>query len=317
MSLKAAQLALEFWGIEAADLKLVAQRENSVFRATARSSGQYALRLHRPGYHTVAAITSELGWMAALHSSGLPVPQPVASSNGALLREISGFQVDLLTWLDGVLMGKTGQPLALADRAGTYRNIGQNMAKIHMVSDNWKQPEDFYRPSWDLDGLLGEAPLWGRFWENPALTDTQHRLLIETRDRASSGLQSCAATLDYGLIHADLIWENVLISPNGVQIIDFDDCGFGYRLFDVATTLLRIRAEPDFNQLSQALFDGYRSERPLDTTQLQLFMVLRALTYVGWIASRIKEPGAEKRCQVAIKTATDLAGHFLSGDEYA
>ena len=44
---------------------------------------------------------------------------------------------------------------------------------------------------------------------------------------------------DLGLIHADMVHENILIDGSSLVIIDFDYCGFGYRLFDLATALTK------------------------------------------------------------------------------
>ena len=109
-----------------------------------------------------------------------------------------------------------------------------------MESEGWR----FDRPVWDAQGLLGETPLWGRFWENPQLTAAQAALLTQARDHALARLSALKGA-DYGLIHADLVQENVLIGPGGPHLIDFDDGGFGYRLFDMATVLNFILREAD------------------------------------------------------------------------
>ena len=61
------------------------------------------------------------------------------------------------------------------------------------------------------------------------------------------------------------------------EFIDFDDGGFGYRLFEVATALLKHRGAADYAALAEALIEGYRAERELDATPLPLFMALRAV----------------------------------------
>ncbi len=97
-----------------------------------------------------------------------------------------------------------------------------------------------------------------------------------------------------------------MIHEDKVQIIDFDDSGFGFRLFDVATTLLRNQTEPDYATLKQSLLTGYQSVRNLDLASLDLFAVLRALTYVGWIMSRMNEEGSQERNARFVSTARSL-----------
>ncbi len=82
----------------------------------------------------------------------------------------------------------------------------------------------------------------------------------------------------FGLIHGDLIFPNVLFHRGQARPIDFDDCGFGYFLYDMAILLDRIEMRPDYRVLRAALLDGYRQVRPLTGEQeayLDLFLLAR------------------------------------------
>ena len=71
--------------------------------------------------------------------------------------------------------------------------------------------------------------------------------------------------LDYGLIHADAVRDNVLFQDNyKVNLIDFDDSGFGFRLFDIATTLLHYIKDKNFLKIKKNILKGYLSIRFLD-----------------------------------------------------
>ena len=302
--------ALARWGLEETPVTLVAERENHVFQVVS-GTDRFALRLHRQGYCSPAELASELAWMAALGDGGLGVPQPVPTNDGALFCEFEGRLVDMLTWLPGSPLGQTGTPLDVADRTGLFHRLGQSMADLHLVSDNWAPPSGFTRRAWDWDGLVGETPVWGRFWENPTLGPSDKELFEELRDRLRQDLDRLVATLDYGMIHADLVRENVLVDGGALYLIDFDDSGFGFRLFDLATILLRNRNEPDFSDLKDALIAGYHSRRALDVAALDLFLLIRATTYAGWIVPRMSEPGSAERNNRFIQTIKDLAVPYL------
>ena len=304
--------ALGLWGFGGAEWSLVAARENHVFKVSARDGRPYALRLHRRGYRSDAELKSELDWMGALASGGLNVPTPIVSTEGSHLHCVHDVQVDVLSWLSGAPLGETGRPLDAPDRQGAFRRIGEQMARLHEISDAWTPPSDFSRWSWDSAGLLGERPLWGRFWENPTLSREDRALFEAARRRAAERLSAIEGDLDYGLIHADLVRENLMIDGDEVSLIDFDDAGWGFRLFDVATFLFKNRAEPDFEALRAAFLEGYRSQRTLDVDALGLFTLLRAFTYVGWIVERMDEPGAGRRNARFIETARDIARRELA-----
>lgn len=303
--------AMSQWGFDGADCRLVAARENRVYRI-AKDGITYALRLHRQGYCSDAELRCELQWMNAVSAGGLDVPAPITSTAGKMLHVIDGVAVDVLSWLEGEPLGKTGVPLKVNNRTATFHAIGREMARLHTISDAWTLPEGFTRRRWDRDGLLGEMPIWDRFWDNPTLSTEDRELFLHMRAVAKSELTARKADLDFGLIHADLVRENVLIHEDKVQIIDFDDSGFGFRLFDVATTLLRNQTEPDYATLKQSLLTGYQSVRGLDLASLDLFIVLRALTYVGWIMSRMNEEGSQERNARFVTTARNLTEAYLN-----
>ena len=301
--------ALAPWGLQDADVRFVAGRENRVFRACS-ARGEFALRLKRPGYRSDAELLSELQWLEAMDRAGMCVPRPALSLRGRLLEVVDDQRVDLLSWLPGRPLGASREPLDLDNVEAVFRQLGRETARLHRASDEWARPAAFTRRAWDVDGLLGETPLWGRFWENPTLEAPTRRLLEDFRAAASRLLRHHAHALDYGLIHADLVRENVLVDGGRIAMLDFDDGGFGYRLFDLATTLLKNLAEPNHEDLKAALLAGYEEERPLDLELLDLFIALRASTYVGWIVPRMSEKGAEARNQRFIETACRLCARL-------
>ena len=102
--------------------------------------------------------------------------------------------------------------------------------------------------------------------------------------------------LDFGLIHADAVRDNVLVQDNyKVNLIDFDDSGFGFRLFDIATTLLHYINDKNFLIMKENILKGYLSVRFLDFYFLNIFILIRSFTYVGWNISRLNEPNGKKR----------------------
>jgi Ser/Thr protein kinase RdoA (MazF antagonist) len=303
--------ALALWGLDPAGCSFVAGRENRVYRVKG-PGGDFALRLKRPGYRQEDELQSELAWLLEMERAGLHVPRPLVSRNGRLLEKVGTGFADVIDWLPGRPLGQSRMPLALSDRSGTFRAIGQETARLHRTSDAWRPPAGFRRCRWDIDGLLGDAPVWGRFWDNPALDDATRELFLNFRRMAEDRLTRALPRLDYGLIHADLVRENVLLAGPDIQLIDFDDGGFGFRQFDLATTLLKNLDEPDYPALRAALIEGYLGQRDLDLELLDLFIAIRALTYVGWIVPRIHEDGGAGRNDRFVAEARALCAACLN-----
>jgi Ser/Thr protein kinase RdoA (MazF antagonist) len=306
-----ARQAAAAWGLGQAALRFVAGRENQVYRVS-DTAGDHALRIKRPGYRSTEELESELQWMAALAQAGLVVPRPVPSLHGRLLEAVGGHQVDLLTWLPGQTLGAVLQQDPAPDLDPVFHVLGEQMARLHTASDAWEKPAGFSRVHWDADGLLGEAPVWGRFWEHPALSADDRRLFQHFRSTARRELQRLHHRLDFGLIHADLVRENVLVHGDRIGLLDFDDGGWGYRGFDLATTLLKFIGSPNYPVRKEALVRGYQAARHLDTAPLDLFLALRAVTYVGWVVPRLGEDGAQERSLRYIATARQACLQHLS-----
>ncbi|OCJ07333.1 homoserine kinase [Rhizobium sp. AC27/96] len=318
---KRALEAIAHWPVQAHEPVLMKYRENAVFRITLEDGQFAALRLHRPGYHDETSLRSELHFMAALKLGGLNVPSPVATSGRQSLvrlpahRHFAEQHADVVSWVDGTPLGQSGVPLSIpAERqVEIFFCIGRDMATMHNLADAWQPPERFRRPAWDAEGLVGEKPLWGRFWDCAGLSRDDTDALSALRGELRHALAEASGHgLDYGLIHADLVRENIFLTENedSVAFIDFDDAGHGFRLFDLATSLLKNRNEPAYPAIEKALISGYRSRRELSDAALEilpLFMVLRSLTYIGWLAERPEIPGATERLARYVNESLEMA----------
>jgi Ser/Thr protein kinase RdoA (MazF antagonist) len=290
-ALAEARATLRHWGGAQDVPRLVKTRENIVFDVWLADGRHAALRLHRPGYQTTAAIRSELHLTRALAEMDVPVAVPVPTTDGALLAE--GARVaSCVGWLDGAPIGAAEHPFPgdPGAQAATMHTLGTLVARMHDAADAFAPPPGFERPAWDIDGLVGERPHWGRYWRNPSLTDAEARTLLAARDRARLLLEAYRADgADYGLIHADVLRENVLRTPDGLALIDFDDCGYGFRMLDLATAVSQGVGEPQLGLQVAALLAGYARTRPLPDqaeSHVALFMTLRSFASAGWTISR-------------------------------
>ena len=321
-----ASAALGHWGLAATDMHLIKYRENAVFRVELADGRRVALRIHRHAYHSDAELHSELQWLDALAAAGISVPQILPAQDGALFRNVQvpavpeARQVDIFAWVEGRQLGsvEAGVEHDLPTVRGIYRTIGTLAARLHEHSTRWTLPEGFLRHAWDADGLAGATPFWGRFWELEQLNDEERSLLVQARDAVHAGLSAYGSDPAnggrYGLIHADLVAENLLVDGADLRLIDFDDAGFGWHLFELATALYFESDAPHFETAFAALVEGYRSVRDLPETQLAhmpLFFAARSFTYLGWIHTRPETETARTLGPMLIDMACRAARRYL------
>ena len=267
---------LRAWGLEGAEISLWAERENRVFLVT-QEGQKFALRQHRRGLRTKRQIEAELSWMAQLASHDIQVPRPLKP----LVQEIDGQFYSILTWLPGQPLGHRQDPLALPQSIKTFQTLGALARQMHDLP----QPESADRPLWDAEALVGEDPLWGRFWEHPALSAAEAANMRAFADEARDHLTKLNMPLQ--LIHADLLQENVLVDGDQVYAIDFDDSAVCYPLFDLTAPLVQRLPDSRFVELRDALLRGYGA---VDREALALLFAIRCCTYMGWVQDKMASP---------------------------
>jgi Ser/Thr protein kinase RdoA (MazF antagonist) len=276
--------ALDRYGLPDGRLTFVSHGENTTFRHDS-AAGRYLLRVHRPQRHgkdvdSAAAIRSEISWLRAIRAeTDLSVPDALAADDGATVVEASAagqtLACSVLRWMDGRIMEGSAKPVHL-------RRLGGAMARLHVQADGWTPPSDFVRISWDYETFFGDGMVYG---ETPA-ADCWTLLPAQVRARFASVAARMADIMgrvgDWGLIHADLHLGNTVFDRADVKLIDFDDCGHGYRLYELAVAVWELRDEPYYPAFRDALVQGYREHRDVDVTHLDDFIAVRQIAFDLW-----------------------------------
>ena len=271
------------------------------------------LRINRPGVHAPGVIASEMAWLDALRrDTDLGVPEPIAANDGSLVVIARDEGVPepracvLLRRLDGRFIDRRLRP-------GHLRRVGVLAARLHEHAVGWSPPRDFVRPRVDTltsaaqSASVSSSAALARPGDQPTVADGEEALaLVEelvSADAAavsSRALEIVRATTGslgdadaFGLIHADLHYENVLFHRGEARAIDFDDCGWGFHLYDLAITLIEIEERPQYEELREAFLESYAQERPLpDDHLLHLggLFVLRRMQILMWILESREHP---------------------------
>ncbi|MCY3571703.1 MAG: phosphotransferase [Chloroflexi bacterium] len=316
-----AERSLPHWGLKPDQIELVSQSENSVFRLDMSDGQRYALRIHRPGYHTLPELESELLWTQALNEAGIRVPVGVRTLEGPGYATIptpdgeSSRAVGLVNWLEGELLSSVIDSEADESRiVEHFGQIGRVLAAMNNQASSWMPPAGFTRHAFDVPGYVGKSPFWGRFWDIPPLTNGQRDVLSRARAGIRETLSDYGKNRDtYSMIHADLHAFNILIDPSGVlQAFDFDDSGFGWHQYDLAVVLFGLDDLPYFEAITDALVSGYRTVRPFSDEALSLlplFLLIRRLVLISWQWER-PELGRRDGLEAYIEDACNRTNAF-------
>ena len=276
--------ALGRYPIAQGRLTFVAHGENTTFRHDG-AQGSHLVRVHRPERHgrgvdSVAAIRSELAWLQALRrDTELAVPEPVAARDGASTVTVDAAGTtrvcSVLRWMDGRIHEASPRPVHL-------RRLGDAMARLHEQADAWGPPTGFVRIQWDHETFFGNVMVYG---DTPAVGAGTccPRSFVPGSGRSMRRMVDIIANAgDTGLIHADLHLGNALFDRGAVKLIDFDDCGTGPRLYDLAVALWELRDRPDYPAFRDALLVGIqRAARPR-RQDLDDYIALRQVAFDLW-----------------------------------
>ena len=317
---KLAEEAIKHWDVEVKSINLHLQSENTVFKVEGLDGNTYALRIHRKGYHDLEELNSEHVWTSSLSNAGLLVPEAVVTRSGEAYTSVSFLNsseyryVGLVKWIEGTILNDLILDLEEKDVSDVYESLGKVVAKFHKATIAWEKPKDFKRHSFDTDGLLGSKPFWGRFWEAQNATTREREKLSLIRNNITEILSKLPRDINsFGMIHADLHSQNVLIQGKSLSVIDFDDSGFGWYGFDLAVAIwdrLDFTATGcHFDIAYKSLIRGYLEERPnakdiIET--IPTFLLMRTLMIIRWIEDR-PESGYEAFIPVLIQASIDQA----------
>jgi len=323
-----ARRSLPLWGIEVnAEVKLLSLSENATYLIYSEQSPvidnqgnpqPVILRVHRTGYHTHNAIRSELAWMKALQAEEkLTTPQAIAGTNGEYIQKINTEKLreSRFAVLFELIPGEAPDESQLIE---PFKRLGAVTARMHKHARQWQRPDYFERLIWDFDGCLGEVQLWGDWHDGPGLTNEGSVLLENAQVLIQQRLRSFGSDADkFGLIHADLRLANLLESDGETRVIDFDDAGLGWFMYDVAGAVSFIETRGDLTQLIAAWIAGYRTQGELSTeeiAEIPTFILLRRMTLLAWIASHAETELAQQQGEEFTRGTVRLAGKYLQGD---
>jgi Ser/Thr protein kinase RdoA (MazF antagonist) len=290
--LELAQAAIVNYDLPAGLLvKMINLSENATYKVEASDGRRWALRIHRDGYHSRTAIASELSWLGDLRQSGVVVtPVPIKGRDGEIIQLVSHSRmlrprhVVLSEWETG------SEPGIGEDLSEPFEVLGEVTARMHLHTRQWKRPPWFQRHTWDFEMSLGDdKPHWGRWRDGMGVDKEKTKLFGRTVNLIGKRLAGYGKGPGrFGLIHCDLRLANLLIDGRTVKVIDFDDCGFGWYMYDAATPVSFYEHEPQVPGFIESWKKGYRRAAALpkaDEDEIPTFVMLRRLLLVAWIGS--------------------------------
>ncbi len=304
------------WQIGEYKIAWVSYSTNAVFAVEA-ATGRYILRLHTPGRVSEKALRSELIWLRVIRQrTDLIAPMPVSASDGQWFAAFSPPSIGKLHCvLFERIAGESKSASALT--AEDLRKIGACLGELHRAAQ-FDPPADFERHHLDFDGLFGIASPYYVADECALLTPEQSEIFRAVMQRLRHAMtQPDPAGDRFGLIHADLLAKNLIFADDKVAALDFEYCGWGYFLYDLAPLLWQLKGDraSDYPELEAALWQGYLSVRPeaeKERASLEDFIAARQLLSCRWLLQNLHLPNVRAMAPALLQARADELKDYLS-----
>ncbi len=249
------------------------------------------LRISRPGYHTRAELESEMRWLRQINDyTPLVVANPIVGKDGQEVQQVkapdgSCYHCIICDYLPGSEPDEANE----TEFVRNFEVLGETTAYLHRQASIWNGTKTIDRMSWDFAHIIGEKAVWGKWSAFPSITPDAEKLLNDAARIIEKRLiRYGKSPHNWGLIHADLRLANILVEGESIKVIDFDDCGFGWHLHDLASSISFIEHKEIVPKLVNAWLKGYKKVMPFTDTdfeEIDTFILMRRMQLMAWLAS--------------------------------
>lgn len=304
---------------EQAIVRLINYSENYTFLVEDRENSFKAiLRISSPGYHSKQELDAEIIYLKSIIKNAIiEVPEPIYGIDGEYIQSLKTEQSDTPCYctMFSFLSGETPDEESKQELTVIFNKLGEVTAKFHHHSQTWHKAQLLERPVWDYETTLGSKPNWGRWQDGVGVTPERNVLFQKVSETIKTRLSKFGTSSNrFGLIHGDLRAANLLVENGQLKVLDFDDFGFGWYLYDLATALSFIEHKDYINDLINAWLTGYKKIRNLsleEEQEIPTFIMLRRLLLVGWIGSHDDTDLAKRLGETFTEQTVLLAEKYL------
>ena len=250
---------------------------------------RYILRLYRNDWRSFADIQFELELLTHIRQHGGRVAAPMYTTDHAFTVAVTcpeGVRyAALFPFARGAAVGNSITPVQA-------QRLGETIALIHRGTETFSSRHA--RQSLDLDFLLDASiPMLQEFLRHDqyqellAIQTDLHNLIPALPQQWP---ETCYCSGDINL-------SNFHIDDDGITVFDFDQCGRGWRAFDIAKFYSSILQLENSRDIRAAFHRGYCAVSPLSTNEIRAipYLVCVAIIWVMSIQVRNRDLWGIKR----------------------
>jgi len=236
---------------------------------------KYILRIYRNDWRSKQDVAFELELLNFIDDKAAAVCAPLITKtkhNSFTIDSPEGKRLAaLFPYADGVSPGKE-----MTVEQGFL--LGKSIAHLHNITDTFET--DLPGRILDITYLLDESVIA----INPFLDEKGKKYLSSLQ----SVLHDIAPSLQkkpevYGICIGDVNPTNFHInSKNHITLFDFDQCGYGFRTFEIGKFISSIHTANKKHEISQSFLDAYQTVRQLSDEEVSAIPYYELISFI-WV----------------------------------
>ncbi|OQP62093.1 aminoglycoside phosphotransferase [Niastella vici] len=291
--------------------RLIRAAINHVYLVT-DGKQQYVFRLYSLNWRSETEITEELKLLDLLKENGIPVSFALPDPQGNYIQQLPAPEGMRM----GVLFSYAKGEKTLSFSETLHHKLGVIMARMHQVTKDLVIERVRYTPQ---VLLMDSFELIKQYLSID--TEEMQWMYRVQRYMLRQYYNAPAHLLRKGVVHLDIWFDNMNIHNNEeVTIFDFDFCGNGWLVHDIAYYMLQLfntEREPGQYELKLEHFlKGYESVTPISEAEKQLipaasisllffYLGVQSHRFENWTNTFLNETYLKRYINVFIKKLYD------------
>ena len=275
-------IILENFNIEIIDYQLLKTIDTLVYSITDIQNNKYIVKFYKKSN---AAIVEKIAQNAIFLSF-------IKNNTDLEVQAVPKLHFPLVNWENEqrymVLCNWIAGEIPKTKDADFAKKLGELMAKLHLAAELFEEKINVL----DIDNQL-IADVKAKILAKTKLSKNQVEKLNIVFEKINNLLiETGKSKADYGLIHSDLHFDNILINENKLSPIDFDETAYGHFLTDIAVTFNELEDYKNHKMLKKKYQIGYEKHRKLPENFVEIypkFQVVAAALYLNWFCDEGNE----------------------------
>ncbi|PFK33384.1 serine kinase [Bacillus cereus] len=271
---------------------------------------KFVVRQYRGGRYTAEQIEAEIHWLIAIQKQML-VPEVVVNKSGGWVTSVKKGVGSIQYFV--VFRFISGSEI-LEPKDKDYEKLGSLMRMFHEKTN----------------GVLKRMPQTWRGYERPIYSEKKtiheplqrllHTSFLSYAEknkclRIAERIQELTNSTQLGekqFVHGDMHFGNVLVDEQDWYLLDFDECGFGYKEFDIGVPRLHLIASGQLEEVWGNFMMGYGEN--ISEAAIRLGTASRIFYMAGKIPLRLDIEPIKKNPGSFIRRYIQYAEEELCGE---